>query len=164
MVTKLEEDTQKLIAYKLITSITGTISDRAKRKYEKIGIYIGGKLKGAQKIPEDSNLRMDLKWSDEAVGWARKMSLGIREFKNEYPKYGKLLEEKIAKHKDGRRAYLEFGLKKGKIPEEIYLEVINEIIPGISETKAKEFYNFIKELNQALKKKERGLQKFLLPE
>jgi hypothetical protein len=34
---QIEKNTEDLIAYKEITSTTGTISDRAKRKYEKVG-------------------------------------------------------------------------------------------------------------------------------
>lgn len=161
---KLEGNAQKLMAYKLVTSVTGIISDKAKRKYEKIGSDIGGKLKNNQRLPEDSNLIVDLKWSDEAVNWARKLNLGIEEFKQDYPKQGEILQEYIEKHRNVRRAYLEFGLKSGDLPERVYLDVIKEIIPEISEAKAKEFYNLIKELNQTLKKKEKGLQRFLLPE
>ena len=35
--TRLEDFAEKLMAYKLLTSVTGTISDRAKRTYEKVG-------------------------------------------------------------------------------------------------------------------------------
>ena len=164
MGTKLEEDVQKLMVYKLITSIPGIISDRAKRKYEKIGVEIGEKFKNKQKLPENSSLIAELKWSDEAINWARKMSLGIEEFKQAYPKYGEKLGEMIQKHKEVRRAYLEFGIRRGYLPESICLEVIRDVIPGIDDKKAREFYNFIKELKEVLGKKEKGLQKLLLPE
>lgn len=164
MATKLEESVQKLIVYKLVTSVTGTISDRAKRKYEKVGEEIGDKFKNKQKLPEDSYLAAELKWSDEAVNWARKQSLGIEEFKQEYPKYGKILDDKIKKHREVRRAYLEFGIKEGDLPEEVYLEVIKDLVKGINDEEAKEFYNLLKELNKSLKKDEKGLQRLLLPE
>jgi len=164
MTTQLEESVQKLIAYKLITSITGTVSDRAKRKYEKIGEEVGNKFKEKQRLPENSYLIAELKWSDEAVNWARKMSLGIEEFKQAYPESGKLLDKSIEKHREVRRAYLEFGIKEGDLPESIYLEVIKELDKDISDTEAKQFYSIIKKLNKKLKGKEKGLQKFLLPE
>lgn len=164
MVTKLEEDVQKLIAYKLITSITGTISDRTKRKYEKIGVDISEDFKNKKKLPKDSYLIAELKWSDEAMNKARKISLGIEEFRQAYPEYGKILDETIEKHKKVRRDYLEFGLKEGDLPENIYLSVIKELDKEISDTEAKQFYNIIKKLSKKLKKKENGLQKLLLPE
>jgi len=167
MATKLEENVERLIAYKLVTSVTGTISDRAKRKYEKIGEEIGEKFKDKQKLPENSYLIAQLRWSDEAINKARKISLALEEFRQEYPDYGKILDEKIEKHREVRRAYLQFGLKEGDLPENIYLEVIKEVVSGVSDEKAKEFYRVIKEISQALKKdkkKDKGLQELLLPE
>jgi hypothetical protein len=162
--SKLEENAEKFIAYKLVTSVSGIISDRAKRKYEKLGEYIGEKLKTKGGLSEKTNLYFNLKWSDDAANWARKLSLGIEEFKQEFPEYGQILEEKISKHREIRRAYLEYGVKHGDISEEVYTDVIKEVIPGITDSKAKTFYNFLKEVEIHLRKKNKGPQKFLLSE
>lgn len=165
---EIEKNVEKLIAYKLITSITGTISDRAKRKYEKIAKSAYERFKAKQSIPETSDLVAKLTWDDKAVSMARKISLGMEEFNNKYPKYGKILAEMIKKHREVRRAYLEFGLKKGKeLDEGIYIEVIKETIEGISDEKAKKFYDLLNEINKELKKtkkKPEGLYTLLLPE
>jgi len=164
----IERDVEKLIAYKLITSLTGTISDRAKRKYDNLGKEASERFKRKQVIPETSNLVGRLNWDDKAVSGARKVSLGIEEFNNKYPKYGKILAEIIQKHREVRRAYLEFGLKKGKeLDEEIYIEVIKETIAGISDENALKFYNILVDINKDLsktKKKTQGLYTLLLPE
>lgn len=165
---EIEKDVERLIAYKLITSITGTISDRAKRKYEGLGDETSEKFKTKQAIPETSDLVAKLKWDDKAVSAARKISLGTEEFTTKYPKYGKILAETIQKHREVRRAYLEFGLKEGKeLDEEIYVEVIKEVIEGISDEKAKRFYGVLREISEELdkkKKKKEGLYTLLLPE
>ena len=167
MATKLEENVEKLIAYKLITSLTGAISSRIERKYKKMGEEIGEKFKNKQKLPEDSYLLADLKWSDEMIGYARRISLSLEEFKQNKPKMYKAFMEIYEKHKQSRREYIEYGIKEGDLSEDIYLEVIKEVMNDkITDGKAKEFYYMLKELNSSLKKgkKEKGLLKFLLPE
>ncbi len=164
---KIEGDIEKLIAYKVITSITGTISDRAKRKYERLGKEASERFKANQEIPDTSGLIGKLDWSDKAVSAARKISLGIQEFSNRYPEYGKILEETIKKHRKVRRAYLEFGLKEGKkLDKEIYIEIIKEVIEGISNENALKFYNVLVEIDKELQKKKKpmGLYTLLLPE
>jgi len=96
------------------------------------------------------------------VNKARKISLAIEEFKQENLDYWKILNEKIEKHREVRRAYLEFGLEKGFARR--YLSgFIKELDKDISDSEAKQFYGIIKKLNKKLKKKG-GLQKLLLPE
>lgn len=162
--TKLEESVQNLLAYKFITSITGAISDRAKRKYDKIGKYVADNFKEKKFLPENSYLSAELKWSDEAANWARKMTLGIEEFKQAYPEYGKILNNMIENHREIRRAYLEFGVKGGELNEKVYVNAIKELDKNITDQEAKQFYRIIKKLNNSLKKKNKGLQKLLLPE
>jgi len=165
---EIERNVEKLIAYKLITSITGTISDRTKRKYDKLGKETSERFKAKQVIPETSNLVGKLGWDDKAVSGARKILLGIEEFNNKYPKYGKILAETIQKHRGVRRAYLEFGLKKGKeLDEEIYIEAIKETIEGVSDENALKFYNILVDINKDLRKtrkKAEALYTLLLPE
>lgn len=160
--TVLEESVEQLIAYKLLTSTTGSISDRAKRKYEGIGTKIAERLKTGDKLPEDSSLTIRLGWSDEVIVWARKISLALEEFKQVNPEAYNQLEEIREKHKNVRRTYLEFG---GEIPDEVYIKVIQETIKGMNYEEAEMFYERIKDVTKKLDKtKKEGLQRFLLPE
>lgn len=168
MVSKLVENTQNFLAYRLMGGIIRKVGEKARRKYEKLGEEIGVMLKKKQKLPENSYLKMDLKWSDEAPSWARKQSLGIEEFKQKYPEHGVELQEMIDKHRKVRRAYLEFGIKEGQeIPEEVYVGIIKELVPDLEEDKSREFYAIVKEIGKKLevkKKSGKGLDTLLLAE
>jgi cell fate (sporulation/competence/biofilm development) regulator YlbF (YheA/YmcA/DUF963 family) len=157
---KLREYAQEIIAYKFLTSITGKISDRAKRRFEKSGQEASERLKAKETL-KDSDLILSLRWSDEAINWARKINLALEEFKQTNPKAYEQFEEIRDKHKDVRRAYLEFG---GEIPDEHYVRVIQEIIPEMSKRDSVVFYNKLKIADRVLSKEEKGLQSFLLPE
>jgi len=161
---KLEQQAEELIAYKLITSTTGSISDRAKRKYEKVGEEAAERLKNRDSLPEDSNLVISLGWSDESASWARKINLAIEEFKQTYPDQGKILQEIIDKHRSFRRGYIQFGVKQGELPKDVYTSAVQSIFPDASAEEAEKFYEFVTLSNRLLKKKAEGLQKIILPE
>jgi hypothetical protein len=158
----LKEYTQRIIGYKFLTSITGKISDRAKRKFENTGKEASEKLKVKEKL-EDPDLTLRLGWSDESVAWARKITLALEEFKQVNPKAYNQFEEIRNKHKEIRRAYLEFG---GEISDESYVGIIREIIPDMNQRDAIYFYNGLKNADNVLSKDKgkKGLQRFLLPE
>jgi hypothetical protein len=163
--TKLESYARALITYKFITSSPGTFSDRAKRRYDKTGLNASLMLKEKEEIPKDSQFILSLKYSDEATNWARKLSLALEEFKQVNPKAYKQFQGIRRKHRDVRRYYLEFGLKKGKqLPEEDYIEAIKNIVKGLGEREAKNVCDSVKILDTALKKKKKSVETLLLPE
>lgn len=157
---KLREYAEKIITYKFLTSITGKISDRAKRRFEKSGQEVSERLKAKETL-KDSDLVLKLGWGDEAVSWSRKITLALEEFKQANPEAYEQFEEIRNKHKDVRRAYIEFG---GEIPDEYYIGVIKEIIPEMKKRDAVVLYNKLKIADRVLSKKKKGLQRFLLPE
>jgi len=160
----LEELAEGLVSFKLLTSITGTISDRAKRRYEKIGKSAYEILKTKKKLPEDSNLLLNLTWTDKSDSWARNLSLAIEEFKQKYPGPGLKLVEIIGKHRKTRRAYLEFGLTGGELPPEIYIKAIQKIAKGLGEEEARNVYESVRILEKVVKKKEEKTHTLLLSE
>lgn len=85
----------------------------------------------------------------------------MEEFEQVNPKAYKQFEKIRDKHKDVRRAYIEFG---GKIPDGYYVGVIQEVIPEMSKRDATVLYNKLKIADRVLSKEERGFQRFLLPE
>ena len=88
-------------------------------------------------------------WSDESVAWARKINLGIEEFKQDHPKEGIMLQEYIDRHKNERRAFLEFG---GEVEEEIYIEIIQNMFKELDYDGARSVYNFCCYLENVLGK------------
>ncbi|MBS3070912.1 hypothetical protein J4407_01265 [Candidatus Pacearchaeota archaeon] len=160
MKLNLKDYAVNIITHKFLTSVTGKISDRAKRKFEKYGQEAAERLKVKEAL-KDSNLILRLGWSDEAVSYVRKITLALEEFKQVNPKAYTQFERIRGKHKDVRRAYIEFG---GEVPDSYYIKVIKDIIPGINDKDAVVFYNRLKSADKILTKKGRGIQRLLLPE
>ena len=158
---KLEELTKSLIAHKFITSTTGSLSDRAKRRMEKAGEEIYHILKNRKnKIVNIGETKIGLKWGDETTQWIRAISLALEEFKQTNPKAYEQLEEIRKKHKISRRAYLEF---EGNLPEEIYFQIIHDIVGNINYGQAEQIYRAIFILGKGFGK-EKGINRFTLPE
>ena len=162
--TKLEEIAEGLVSFKLLTSITGTVSDRAKRIYEKTGKAAYEILKTKKKLPKESNLLLNLTWTNKSDSWARNLSLAIEEFKQKYPEHGLKLTEIIGKHRKTRRAYLEFGVISGELPPERYIKAIQEITKGLDEKEVRNIYDSVRILEKAVKKKKEKIHTLLLPE
>jgi hypothetical protein len=158
--TILEDNTRRMIALWLMKSTTGSFSGRADRRFEKVREEIGAMLKGKEvTLPDDSGLIIKLGWRDEAIHGARKTNLALREFKEVNPEAYKQLDGIIQKHRSARRAYLEFG---GEVSEEVYIEIIREIMGGIDYDTAMLHYQSMNEMGNTFGKK--GFQTSLLSE
>lgn len=158
---KLEEVAGSLIAHKLITSTTGSLSDRTKRRMEIAGKKAYEILKKRkEKITTVKRMKVGLRWSDDQVAWARNINLALEEFRQKHRKWGIELDETIAKHREVRRAYVGF---EGEIPEEVYIEAICEVMKEITPREAKQIYGSILVMEKRLNKK-RGTSYLLLPE
>ena len=139
----LEEDTRRLIALNLLSRSTGSFGDRAKRRFEKTREELGEKLKSdpKRKLPENSGLILRLEFGNERItNSARKVSLAIYEFSQKYPEYGKKLQELIDQHRQERRGYLLFG---GQVSDEIYVEIVQELMGKASYKEASRVYDSI---------------------
>lgn len=162
--TKLEEIIEKMIALKRITSPTGIISDRAKRKYDDQVKEAYGRLKNKDKFSESSIIGADLDWYDDTR--QRGMALGLREFEKKYPEYGKILRNIIAKHREGRRAHINFYLKPDQdLPSEFYINAIMSLGDEFDRLRAEKLYGALNEFFDKLgKEKEPGKYSVLLEE
>lgn len=156
----LEDYTRRLIALRLLASVSGSFGDRVNRRFEQTREELGKRLKNKAVLPANSELLIKLGWSDEAVKGARKISLAIEEFKQNYSEEGKRLQELIDKHRSVRRAYLEFG---GIVEEEVYIEIIREVMGELDYGQAKSIYEATNLMARVLGKEE-GVQKSLLSE
>lgn len=158
---KLEEVVRSLIAHKLITSTTGSVSDRAKRRMENAGEEAYKILKkGKEKITTVKRMNVGLRWSDDQVSWARNINLALEEFRQKHPKWGAELDETLAKHREVRRAYVGF---EGEMPEEVYIEAICGVMKGTTSREARQIYRSILVMEKRLNKK-KGTSYLLLPE
>lgn len=153
-----------LIGYKLITSVTGSVSDRAKRIYQKLGEEVGNRLKEKDTLPEGSNIYLELKWGDERNAAARQTSLALEELKQVNPEAYKQFEKIKEKHKKARRGHLEFRVIKGDLQEEIYIDAVKSIFKNITSKEAEKIYEGIIKMSAFLGKSPNIKQTFLLPE
>jgi len=158
---KLEEVVGSLIAHKLITSTTGSVSDRAKRRMDSAAEEIYDILKKRKKkVATVKEMRVSLKWGDESIHWVRALSLALAEFEQTNPKAYEQFEKIKEKHKTSRRAYLEF---EGDLPEDAYIQIIRNIVKNITYRQAEQIYGAILIMEKG-SKKERGTNRIILPE
>ena len=155
--TKLEQAVENMVAFKVITSTTGSISDRAKRKLEAFGSEVYDRLKENQKVSEDAVVEARIRWEDKMV--AKGMKLGIQEFKQQYPQEGEVLQQIIDTHRGARRAYIDFNARE-ELPQDFYLDVIKSF--GLTPRQAIKVYEAVMTLQESLGKE--GPYNFLLPE
>ena len=160
--TKLEELVESMIALKRTTSPTGVISDRSKRKYEVTSKEAYERLKREKKL-DCELVGAELTWKD--VDIQKGMALGIREFEQKYPEYGKILRDIIATHREGRRAHIEFYLQTGKeLPKEFYMGTIMSLGNEFTEEKSEKLYETLKEFWDKLGREKEGKYSVLLGE
>ncbi|MBA7595915.1 hypothetical protein ES703_02881 [subsurface metagenome] len=161
IMVKLEELTKSLLAHKLITSTTGSLSDRAERRMIRAAEKAYDILKKRKStVTNIGEMKIGVRWSNDQAAWARNINLALEEFRQEHPKWGTVLDETIAKHREVRRAYVKF---EGEIPEEFYIEAICDVMKGTTSQEAGKIYRSILVMEKRLKKK-RGPNYVILPE
>lgn len=160
MVTKLEEKARRLVALWLMKSTTSSFGDRAGRRFDKTREEIGGRLKEGDKLPEDSELVLRLGWRDEAATGARKTNLALKEFGQVNPEALEQLQGIIKKHRQVRRAYVEFG---GEVSEEVYIKIIREIM-NVDYDRAQSLLESMDDMATVFGKDKYALQTSLLSE
>ena len=155
--TKLEQAVENMVAFKIITSTTGSISDKAKRRLEVFGREVYDRLKENQGFSDNSMVGASIRWEDKMV--AKGMRFGIEEFKQQYPKQGEVLQQIIDTHRGARRAYIDFSVI-GELPKEFYLGIIQQF--ELTPKQAIKVYEAVMTLQESLGKE--GPYNFLLPE
>jgi len=159
MKTKLTEAAERLVTCYNIGHPLDLYSQRLGRRQEKVANEAYGRLKGLEKVPENSPVYCNLAWEDAQV--ARGMRLGVEEFKKEHPEHADELENTIEHQRTVRRNYVEFGVKHGEeISREDYLRVMEEI--GIPSNIAKSTLNTALGLSDYLKSKKPGPVRILM--
>ena len=94
------------------------------------------------------------------------ISLGIKEFEDKYPEFGKKLKEIIDLHRSSRRAYIEFDMVSGKnLLEEFYVETIMNLGKEFTRSRAEKLYESLSQFWNVLgRKKPDEKYSILLPE
>lgn len=158
---KLEDLTITLLTNKLITNTTGPLSTRTKRNVEKAAKKARDILKRRKDMVADlKRMKIGLRWSDDQVAWARNIKLALEEFRQKYSDLWPALDEIITKHRNVRRAYIEF---EGKLPKEFYLDTIRDVMEGTTHKEAEKIYESILIMEKRLEK-EKDSYYVILPE
>ena len=158
----LQNLAEDFVAYKFLTSVTGRVSDKIKRFYEKVGSEIYLRMKKGDRLKENSNIILNLKWDDDkARSVARQISLALEEFKQVNPKaYNQLMNIK-EKHAKSRRGYLEFS---GVLDNDYFYNILQNIYPEINEEQKLQIFKGIILLDELHPSSRKTLNTLLLPE
>jgi hypothetical protein len=124
--SKLEQAIENMIILKRVTSPSGTVSDRAKRLFDKQAEDAAKRLKNRQELPENSHLTARYRIKNQSR--ARGMRLGIERFKQEYEEEGPVLQSYIDEQREVRMSHIEFGIDpEHDLEREFYVEVIKSL-------------------------------------
>ncbi|MFA5857241.1 MAG: hypothetical protein WC867_07800 [Candidatus Pacearchaeota archaeon] len=123
---------------------------------------MSGKLKKqkptiAYEVAEGFNKRYDgdrtyarIEESDKMK--ARGTKEAIQEFKEQYPKYGEILQGKIDEKRSEREVHLYFGMKEGsRITEADYLGVMSDL--GFTPAMARDLYPALMDVSRKISRK-----------
>lgn len=158
--TEIEKEVRSLTALDILYKPFSSLGDKGKRRAEKHEKNIVSLLKDGEEKGERIFARIEKKDEEKA----RTLREGIDAFKKEYSKYGKLLEECIAKKRLSQNRYLIYGLAGGfKLGEEDYARVMMDL--GFTRREANSVYPHILAISERLGKAvEQAERSMLIPQ
>ncbi len=154
---------EELVAIKRLEIPITSLHNKLEGRLEKYAEALKKRLVERETLQKDeTNLVADLRWEDKKA--ARGMALGIREFEQRYPEYGKILREIINEHRTSRRAYVVFGTRNEDVPYEVYANLMQDL--GIKdEGLMRRVYDVCRDLRSNFGKEvDSGLHEKLMPE
>lgn len=156
---KLADLTERMVGFRRIYTAHNKLANTSKRKLDETAAEAGAMLKERDlDLPEGSGLIIRLRHEDTAK--ARGMKDGIREFKQEHPKYGGVLQGMIDKSRAVRRDHLTFDYEY-ELSEEDCVKLLMEM--GLSEERAIAVYSVSEDLGDDLEGFREGPYDILLP-
>ncbi len=160
--SRAQELTEFIIASRTIGAPLRSLGDRAKRRDEKRRDQLYGILREVDGVNFQGEIvRSNITWEDDNK--ARGMKLGVEEFRQRHPVYGKRLQAMIDEHRKVRRAHLHVGFSgKEDLPREVYMAVLEDM--GITGKLAGRVYDDAIAISNAFDKDYRADQTLLLPE
>jgi len=147
MTDKTEKRIIEIIATDRIDIPISSMSGKLKRQKPNLA-------RAVQLLPGESfeGDRVYARLEAEDVNKARGMRDGIELFKQEYPKYGSILEGYIQENRVLRETHLYFGMNPGaRLSAEDYLGVMENL--GFSEGTARSLYPELMEVSRKLSRK-----------
>lgn len=154
--TDLETKLIELIAVDRIDIPISSMSGKLKRLKPKL----------AKQIDIENEYDGERVWariSEEDKNKARGIREGIEKFKQEFPKYGRILEGYIEEQRAIREKYLVFGMKpECRITSNDYINVMKNL--GFTETTAEKLYPELMEISRNLSRKREEYERSILIE
>jgi hypothetical protein len=122
--TELERRVIQLVAADRFDIPVSSMSGKLKRMKPKLAKNILGQAEQMHHYGERVFAYTEQEDKDKAKG----MREGVEEFKQEFPKYGQILEGKIQEKRAVRETHLYFGMQPGKrLTGQDYLAVMNDL-------------------------------------
>lgn len=152
----LERRVIELIATDRIEIPISSLSGKLKRNKPKIAA-------GVDLAEYDGNFqgeRVYARVESEDKDKARSMKEAVAEFAQEFPKYGAILQGKIAEKRAVKETHLYFGMQEGRrLTSQDYLAVMTGM--GISEARAEGLYQELMEVSRHLSR-QRGEERRIM--
>ena len=155
--SELEVAVRNMVAFDILSKPLTSLGQKADRRKDKIGEEISTLLKEGEQF---ERVVAYVERRDEEK--ARTMREGIGVFKEEFPKYGKILESKIAERRNLSNRYLVYGVADGfKLSADDYRRVMKDL--GVNTLEADAMYPHLIQISDRLgKARENSLRSILL--
>lgn len=148
MTEQLQRQVLGLIATDRISIPVKSISGKIDRTRPKLGKAINLSGLNDEFVGERCYARVDSFNREKA----RNIREAVNEFSEEHPKYGNILNEKIAQKRISRETHLYFGMNDGcRLTADDYTTVLTEM--GFTEVTAKKLYPELIEVSRKISKK-----------
>lgn len=155
--SELEISVRNMVAYDILSKPLTSLGQKADRRKDKVGKEISTLLKEGEEF-ERVTAYVERREEERA----RTLREGIEAFKEEFPRYGKVLEEKIQEKRSRSNRYLVFGVSEGfKLSADDYRRVMKDL--GMTSVEADAMYPHLLQISERLGKAgENSLRDILL--
>jgi len=155
--SELEIAVRSMVAYDVLSKPLTSLGQKSDRRKDKLGKEISTLLREGDRF---DRVVAYVERRDEEK--ARTLREGIEAFKEEFPKYGKILEGVIEKRRSLSNRYLVFGLEDGfKLSPDDYRRVMKDL--GMTTVEADAMYPHLLQISDRLGKAgENSLRDILL--
>lgn len=155
--SELELSVRNMVAYDILSKPLTSLGQKADRRKDKVGKEISALLREGEQF-ERVVAHIERREEERA----RTLREGIEAFKEEFPKYGKALEEKIEVKRSRSNKYLVYGVADGfRLSADDYRRVMKDL--GMNVVEADAMYPHLLQISDRLGKAgENSLRDILL--
>ncbi len=144
--SEIEVSVRSMVAYDILSKPLSNLGNKADRRRDKTANSIADLLREGDEF-ERVFAYVERKDEDKA----RTLREAINEFSSEHPRYGKILDEKIAEKRRKSNKYLVYGVSDGfKLGAEDYRRVMKDL--GMTTIQADAMYPHLLDISDSLGK------------